>query len=34
MNEAVVHPERVRKIAVDSLLFLGLVLVLAVEWPL
>jgi hypothetical protein len=34
MNETVFHPERVRQVAVDSLLILGLVLVLAVEEPL
>ena len=34
MNETVFYPERVRQVAVDSLLILGLVLVLAVEEPL
>jgi hypothetical protein len=33
MNSAVIHLERVRQVAVDSLIVLGLVLTLAVELP-
>ena len=33
MNETVFYPERVRQVAVDGLIVLGLVLTLAVELP-